>query len=87
MEEGEALEDNNESDDDSSDEEVQMPVKKKPILTPRKSIRLALKDKRPIVLDDDSTKPPSPKPATPPSHHIPSPPPSPIPATPPPITT
>ena len=64
-----------------------MPVKKKPVLTPRKSKRLASKDKRPVVLDDDSTKPPSPKLATPPSHHIPSPPPSPIPDSPPPITT
>ena len=57
MEEGEELEDNNndDSNDDSSDEKVQMPIKKKPVLTPRKSRRLASKDKRPVVLDDDST--------------------------------
>ena len=75
-----------------------MPVQKKPIVTPRKSRRLASKGKSLVVsLDDDSsshttlklqpTTPPSLKPATSPTHHIPSPPPSPIPATPPPITT
>ena len=74
-----------------------MPVKKKPIVTPRKSSRLASKRKCPVVsLDDDSSShttlkpqpsaPPSPKSATPPTHHIPSPPPSPIPSTPPPTT-
>ena len=92
-EQGEELNDN-----DSSDEEVRMPIKKKPLVTPRKSIRLSSKEKRPVVsLDNDSsthtshepkhTTPPSPKPDTPPSHHIPSPQPSPIPSTPPPTTT
>ena len=62
-----------------------MPMKKKSIMTPRKSSRLAFKGKRQVVsLDDDSS---SPKPATPPTHHIPSPLPSPIPSTPPPTTT
>ena len=72
-----------------------MPVKKKPVVTPRKSRRLASKGKHPVVsLDDNSsshtalepqtTAPLSPKPATSPTHHIPSPPPSPILATPPP---
>ncbi|XP_057537985.1 vegetative cell wall protein gp1-like [Amaranthus tricolor] len=74
-----------------------MPMKKKPVVTPRKSSRLASKGKRPVVgLDDDSsshttlepqiTTPPSLKPATPPTQHIPSPLPSPIPSTPPPTT-
>ena len=75
-----------------------MQGQKQPVATPRKSRRLASKRKSPTVdLDDDSTShntfeptndaPPSPKPATPPSHQIPSPPPSPIPFTPPPVTT
>ena len=95
-EEGEALD--NDVDDASSDEEVQMPVQKKPIVTPRKSGRLASKGKHPVVsLDDDSsshttlepqpTTPLSQKKATSPTHHILSPPPSPIPVTPPPTTT
>ena len=88
-----------EDDNDDSDEEVQLLVQKKHA-TPRKSRRLASKGKRPVVnLDDDSPSyttleptsdaPPSPKPATSPSHQIPSPPPSPspIPFTPPPVTT
>ena len=90
------MEDDND-DNDNNDEEVQLPVQKKPV-TPRKSRRLASKGKRPVVtLDDDSSShntlehtndaPPSPKPATPPSHQIPSPPPSPIPFTPPLVTT
>ena len=76
-EKGEDLDEN-----DSSDEEVKMPIKKKPLVTPRKSVRLASKGKRPVVsLDDDSsthtshepkkTTPSSPKPDTPPSQHIP----------------
>ena len=71
-----------------------MLVKKKSIVNPRKSSRLASKRKHLVVsLDDDSsshtnlepqpTAPSSPKPATPPTHHIPSP----IPFTPPPTTT
>ena len=66
-------------DNDDSDEEVRMPVKKKPVVTLKKSRRLASKGKRPVVsLDDDSTShntlepttnaQPSPKPATRPSH-------------------
>ena len=43
-EEGEKLDDN-----DSSDEEERMPIKKKPIVTPRKSSRLASKGKRLVV--------------------------------------
>ena len=85
-------------DKDSSDEEVRISVKKKPTVTPRKSRRLASKGKRPVVSSDDyssthtslepkHTAPPSPKPDTPLTHHIPSPPPSPIPSTPPPTTT
>ena len=92
-EKGEELDDN-----DSSDEKVKIPKKKKPLLTLRKSIRLASKGNRLVVsLDDDSsihtshepkhTTPPSPKPDAPPSHHIPSPPPSAIASTPPPTTT
>ena len=71
-----------------------MSVKKKPIVTPRKSSRLASTGKCLVVsLDDASsthtslepkpTTSPSPKPATPPTHHIPSPPVSLIPSTPP----
>ena len=67
-EKGEELDDN-----DSSDEKVKIPKKKKPLLTLRKSIRLASKGNRLVVsLDDDSsihtshepkhTTPPSPKP-------------------------
>ena len=74
-----------------------MPIKKKPVVAPRKRIRLTSKGKSLVVgLDDDSSShttlepqtngPPSPKPATPPTHHIPSPRPSPIPSTPPPTT-
>ena len=86
-EEGEALD--NDDDVDSSDEEVRMPIQKKPIVTPRKSRCLASKGKCPVVsLDDDSslhtTLEPQP---TSPTHHIPSPSPSPIPATPPLTTT
>ena len=84
--------------DNSSDEEVRMPIQKKPIVTPRKSIRLAFKGERLVVrLNDDSSThtshepkqstPPSLKPNTSPSQQIPSPPPSPIPCTPPPNTT
>ena len=93
-EEGEEL---NDDDDTSSDKELRMPMKKKLVVTPRKSSRLASKGKRLVVgLDDDFSShtalkpqtnvPPSLKPATPPTHHIPSPPPSPIPSTPPPTT-
>lgn len=79
-----------------------MPIKKKNVVPPRKSTRLASKgttSKRPVVvgLDDDSsshttpeTQPDVPhsslKPATPPVTHIPSPPPSSIPFAPSPIT-
>ena len=73
-------------------------LKKKPILTPRKSSGLAFKGKRLVLgLDDDFSShtthepqpnaPPSPKLATPPTHHKPSPPPLPIPSTPTPTTT
>ena len=83
-------------DNDDSDEEVQLPVQKQPIATPKKSQRLASKRQSLVVdLDDDSTShntfeptndtPPSLKPATPLSYQIPSPPPSPIPFTPPPV--
>ena len=85
------------SDVNDSDEEVQMPVQKEPVVTPRKSRRLASKGKRRIAsLDDDSshtslepqsTAPSPPKPFTSPTHHIPSLPPSPIRATPPPVTS
>ena len=97
QEKGEDLEDDNDDDydSDSSDEELGMPVKKQPVLTPRKSSRLA--SKRLVVMDDDTTShktlepttnaPPSTKPATSPLHQIPSPPPSPIPSTPPPFNT
>ena len=96
--EGEALDKDEVDADNDSDEEVQMPIKNKPVITPRKSPRLASKGKPSVVcLDDDSlshtttepqtTAPSSPKPATSPTHHIPSPPPSPIPATPPPVTS
>ena len=81
-----------------TDEEVRMSVKKKPIVTPRKSSRLASKGKHPVVsLDHDSsshttlepqpTTPSSSKPTTPPTHHITSPPPPPIPSSPRPTTT
>ena len=74
-----------------------MPVQEKPIVTPRKSSRLASKGKRLVIsLDDDSSShttlepqpisPLSPKSATSPTHHIQSPPSSPILATPPPTT-
>ena len=48
MSEGESFEDkedeeHDENDDSSSDEKVWMPVKKKPVVTPRKSTRLASK--------------------------------------------
>ena len=80
-EQGEDVEDVNDDNDDS-DEEVQLSVQKQPIITPRKSRRLASKGKCSVVdLDDDLTShntveptndaPPSPKPATPPTHQIP----------------
>ena len=58
-----------------------MPIKKKPVVAPRKRIRLTSKGKRPMVgLDDNSSShtalepqtnvPPSPKPATPPTNHM-----------------
>ena len=90
--------DDDDDDDSSSDGEVQMPMKKKPIVTPRRSSRLACKGKRLVVsLDDDfsshttlepqPTALPSPKSSIPPIHRIPSPLPSLIPSTPPPTTT
>ena len=69
-----------------------MPKAKQSGSSPRKSRRLAAKEKRPVVfLDDDSSSfktaepinPPSPKPTTPSSHLFPSPQPSPIPQSPP----
>ena len=71
----------------SSNEEVRMPTKKKPLVKQRKSIRLASKGKRPVVsLNDDSsthtscepkqTTPPSPKPDVPPSPILYKPPPT-----------
>ena len=58
QEKGEDLKDDNDDvfDSDSSDEEVGMPVKNKPVVTPRKSCRLASKGKRLVAsLDDDSS--------------------------------
>ena len=50
-EEGEELD--NDDDDTCSDEEVRMPMKKNPVVTPRKSSRLAFEGKRPMVSLDD----------------------------------
>ncbi|XP_057523772.1 uncharacterized protein LOC130803605 [Amaranthus tricolor] len=78
---------------DSNDEEIVIAMRKKADLIQRKSRRLA--SKRKAVMVDDITShaipkpstnaPLSPKPATSPSHQIPSPPPSPIQFTPPPF--
>ena len=80
---------------DSNDEEIVIAMRKKADLIQRKSRRLA--SKRKAVMVDDITShaipkpstnaPLSPKPATSPSHQIPSPPPSPIQFTPPPFPT
>jgi hypothetical protein len=71
----------------SEDNEMNVPNKEQPVLTPRKSSRL--ESKRSSCLNDDITSqnPLSPKPSTPNPSHIPSPPPSPIPTSPPPHYT